>query len=650
MPVGSITRVDELKATDRLPSPTGVALAVLRLTQSNDTSAQEIAQVLQSDPALTGRLLKYANSAHVGAGRPVVAVLDAVVRLGLRTVRQLALGFSLFSDYRTGPCDGFDYHDFWSRSLARAIAIQSITHRGKAILPEEAFTCGLLAQIGRLALATVHPESYSTVLALCETGSEAELIRLERQQFAIDHNELSAAMLKDWGLPDVIVEAVHRQGERDHVNLPEDSRARALAWLIHVSSRMAALCVADPDESAVIASELLPLVEQIGVSSEEFQELFEGVVGEWREWGKILEVPTKEVPSIAEMAAYTRQRVLATEDPEPEVGKPQRDGLRILAVDDNPDDLRLLTNFLAAEGYQVTTAGNGREGLRAALDTDPQLIITDWMMPEMMGPDLCRALRKTKKGRQIYIIMLTGFEDEEQLVEALEAGADDFVVKPYNRKALMARIRAGQRIVSLQEEVDRDKERIRRCIGALGVANRRLEHAALTDELTDLPNRRYALDRLDQECSAAMRNGRSLACMIVDIDHFKDVNDTFGHHTGDQVLKETAAVLKSTMRRNDVVCRFGGEEFVVICPDTSVDDAAQLAERLRNAVEGNTILAPGFSHHVQVSIGVVARTHVEDPNALLKAADLALYAAKRSGRNRVCVDQSCTTLSPVPRS
>ena len=649
MPVKELARIDELKATGKLPSPTGVAFAILRLTHNENTSIQEITHVLQTDPALTGQILKYANSAHVGVRRPAVALSDAVVRLGLRTVRQLALGFSLLSNYRGGPCKAFDYQDFWSRSLATAIAVQALGRHTNIAPPDESFACGLLSQIGRLALATVHPERYGKVLLAWRGGPIEELCRLERERFAIDHVELTAALLDDWGLPDLYVAAVRYHETPGGGALAAGSREQKFAEHLHLAVGIAAICHADKEQCGRLAGELGPAAQQIGIDSAPLAVLCDGVVSEWRAWGRILDVPTHDVPSWADLAGGSRESPAAPELKHVPTAPAAHESLRVLAVDDNPIDLRLLSKQLASAGHTVLTARDGREALCAVLQTNPQLVITDQIMPEMDGLELCRALRRSENGQQIYVIMLTGYDDEERLVEALRAGVDDYVVKPFSPRALSARVRAAGRIIRLQEEVERRSGEVRRYAAELGVVNRQLEVAALTDALTGLPNRRYAMERLGQEWAAASRSGRPLACMIVDIDHFKRVNDTWGHTSGDAVLRETAALVRRSVRENDVACRLGGEEFVVICPDTGAVAAGQLAERLRAGAEAHNIQARGFNGPVHVSIGVAECTEpMRTTDDILKAADEALYAAKRAGRNRVCVaGQTQGNLSPA---
>ncbi|MDW8365520.1 MAG: diguanylate cyclase [Abditibacteriales bacterium] len=652
------TRFDELKATGQLPSPTGVALTILRLTQDDKATVAEITRVLQSDPALAGRILKYANSAAMSAVQPIVSVSQAVMRLGLRTVRRLALGFSIISNCRRNLCPQFDYQRFWSCSLATAIAAQALAHHTKTTPPDEAFTCGLLCQIGRLAFASVYPREYSDVLALA-ADNEEHLLALEQQTFATDHNDMTVAMLADWGLPETCVNAVRYFGRGQNCTRSSNSSPEAaLADLLHVASHLAAVCVAEQDERDRLTLDLLTCGEYLRIGPTDLMALADRVGQEWQEWGKLLDVPTQSVPPFADLVERAR-RAQEAETPHSQgtneattplpsvpmnISPSATGGLRLLVVDDSPVTLRLLTKQLTDMGHIVHTAEDGHAALRLVLETNPQLIITDWQMPALDGIGLCQSLRQTRMGQQLYIIMLTANEDEDHLVQALSAGADDYMVKPVRPRTLEARLRAAQRILRLQEEIERDKEKIQRYAAELAIMNRKLEQAAFTDALTNLPNRRYATDRLKQEWAESVRSHQPLACLMMDIDHFKQINDTYGHDVGDVVLQETAAVLRQSLRLNDVVCRMGGEEFLVICPDTDVRGAVVCAERLRRAVEAHIIRTAEFNRHVTLSIGVAARGEgMPHPDVLLRAADQALYAAKRSGRNRVCAIASVQT-------
>jgi diguanylate cyclase (GGDEF)-like protein len=236
----------------------------------------------------------------------------------------------------------------------------------------------------------------------------------------------------------------------------------------------------------------------------------------------------------------------------------------------------------------------------------------------------------------MYLIMLTATASEDALVEAFDAGIDDYVTKPVSLRILQARIRAGQRVIVLQQEVQQEKQDIQRYSAELSIANRRLEMMAYTDELTDLPNRRYALSRLEQEWSAAQRYNRPLSVLMLDLDHFKSINDTLGHDVGDVALAHSAKLIKSTVRASDVACRLGGEEFLVIATNTDGAAAVLLAERIRCAVQAHQPSGVALVTPMTISIGVASSVGRKCGwEALIKLADQALYQAKAGSRNAV---------------
>ncbi len=626
--------IDELKACGRLPSPTGVALAIIELTRKESTEVDELVRVIKTDPALTGRLLKYANSAAVGTRRPAVAIDDAVIRIGFRAVTQVALGFSLLSQYRRGPCRAFDYDDYWQRSLAVAVATQVLNRTRKNIAPAEGFTCGLLSEIGRLALATVHPQAYAEVLEAWDHGTPDELARLEQQRFALTHDGLSAALLKDWGLPGVCVEAVYCRQEPDNGLLGQGTRSYELARCLHFAGRTAGLCTMDEAMRARVFPGFIAEATRMAFRDEEILTLLDGVAKEWRELGEVFEVPAGDVAALEEIVAAARANgSVGTAEP---AAEGERYGaLRILAVDDEPSDLSFLSECLKTAGHEVMTAADGAEALRRTFEACPQVVITDWTMPAMDGLELCKALRRAEKTRRVFVIMLTACEDENKLIEAFEAGADDYVVKPYNARTLAARLLAARRAITMQEEVERDKNGVEAYAAQLGVANRRLGRVAFIDSLTLLPNRHSGMVRLAHEWRAA-DCGTPLACLALDLDGFKTINDRHGHAAGDCVLRETAAMLRGALRGSDMVARMGGDEFIVICPNADMDAALPIAERIRAGLEGHEVAYGAARCTVSVSIGAAVRTaDMEGPEALLRAADEALYAAKRAGKNCV---------------
>ncbi len=300
-------------------------------------------------------------------------------------------------------------------------------------------------------------------------------------------------------------------------------------------------------------------------------------------------------------------------------------------------------------GHTVQCAPDGVEALQIALETNPQAIVADWMMPRMDGVELCRTLRCIQMGREMYFLLLTGRDQEEQIVAAYDAGVDEYVTKPFNARILLARLRAGQRVMELRDQVEAERLVIAQHIRDLGMANRKLSTAAKTDPLTGLPNRRFACDHLTEEWQNSTRSASPLAVMMIDIDQFKKVNDQHGHEVGDLVLTEIAQILRLSVRKGEEVARIGGEEFLVICPNTSTAQAAIGADRLRRAVEAHEIRTPGFHMRMTVCLGVAERTsEMASWDALLRAADSAVYAAKDAGRNRV-QEAPIPKLADVPK-
>jgi two-component system cell cycle response regulator len=626
-------RLDELKMTGALPSPTGVGLSILDLTRGEDYSMSEITRVISSDPALTGRIIKLANSAAQSGLEPARDVHEAAMRLGVRAVRNLALGFTLVNGNRAGACQGFDYDIYWSHSLATAVAAQCLAARVKLVVAAEAFTCGLLSGVGRLALASIHPDRYASVLERARRDS-ADLVECEREDFDVDHRELAAALLEDWQLPAHFSFAVSSFETVSFLREAPDEACKHMALILQVSAHLVRdqLFGDDPPRHG----DLTPLVHSLGLNNDDLQQLCVELRARWSEWGRILQIPTRS--TLAELEVTARK--LSTEEQRVPADPlmqdvPRRQGLRILVVDDDVVSLRLITHHLTRDGHHVWTAPNGKDALVEVLQRAPQMVVTDWMMPEMDGIELCKALRRTTEGRGIYTILLTGREDEDRVVEAFDSGADDYVNKPFNPKILLARARAGQRMIELREQVEADRRERARQVSQMAVLNRRLEAAAMTDILTRLPNRRYAMARLEQEVANARRTRSALCVIMLDIDHFKAVNDVFGHDTGDAVLKETADAVRRAIRKSDVPCRLGGEEFLVICPGSDLPGAIGVAERVREAVAEHDY-GKAFDRQVTVSLGVAAfDTVTSTVDTLLKDADRRVYVAKAAGRNRV---------------
>lgn len=312
---------------------------------------------------------------------------------------------------------------------------------------------------------------------------------------------------------------------------------------------------------------------------------------------------------------------------------------RILVVEDDPATLALLKRQLQRAGYAVSACSNGREAVTSLTESGAEIIVSDWQMPAMTGIELCRATRELQGAHAVgslYFILLTASTGKPRVVEALEAGADDFLRKPYDLQELLARIRAGERILDLQGELLRRQLELSKSAAHLAVLNDKLAELANTDTLTRLPNRRCVLERLSEAWDLAERRGRPLSCVMLDIDHFKRINDTHEHKVGDIVLVALANTIRRLLRRYDVCGRVGGEEFLIVCREESVEGAAALAERIRATVATKPITVGALRIPVTICLGAAAmRPEHANAEALVAEADTMLYAAKENGRNQV---------------
>ncbi len=299
---------------------------------------------------------------------------------------------------------------------------------------------------------------------------------------------------------------------------------------------------------------------------------------------------------------------------------------RVLVAEDSAISRRMLEATLAKQGYDVISVADGGEASRILNSPDgPRLALIDWMMPGMTGVEVCRQLRTRGDDDYVYIVLLTSRGEQEDIVQGMESGADDYVTKPYDMHELVMRLKAGQRIVDLQAR--------------LSSVQQALREQATHDALTGLLNRRAIMDILEREVARASRLGSRLAVLMIDLDHFKRINDTLGHPVGDALLKESAARMESSIRAYDRVGRYGGEEFLVVLPNISRADASQVAERLRARIAGSTVPTHRGPVDVTASVGICVAQGVAnlDVDTILREADDALYQAKESGRNRVCV-------------
>jgi diguanylate cyclase (GGDEF)-like protein len=300
--------------------------------------------------------------------------------------------------------------------------------------------------------------------------------------------------------------------------------------------------------------------------------------------------------------------------------------MKVLIADDSAMSRALLRSTLQRWGYDVVVAEDGQQAWAILSGQDPPPVaILDWVMPGLTGIEVCRKVRENRREPYTYILLLTSKNTKEETVEGMESGADDYIVKPFHEHELQVRLRAGKRIVDLQLDLLNAREELR--------------ERAEKDLLTLLPNRSAIQEILNQElarCHRDKRDRRSVGIILLDLDHFKNINDTYGHFAGDAVLRETAHRFRANMRPYDRIGRYGGEEFLVVLPDSDLDQTVHQADRMRVILAHKPMYVDGRELTVTASFGVT----VSDPSdrgsdQYVRVADEALYLAKNAGRNRV---------------
>ncbi|HOW71938.1 MAG TPA: GGDEF domain-containing protein [Phycisphaerae bacterium] len=495
--------IDKLKRSAQLPSAPGTALEVLRLCQTEDASIGVLADTLATDPALCLRLLKYANSAMFGASKEIASVRDAVLMLGLRSVRVMALGFSLVSTRDPKACKAFEFDRFWAHSVARAAAARHLAARLRIASPEEAFSIGLLSHIGKLAFAVGMPDLYPAVLQVAG-GTLARAERHETACLGCSHYDLGADLLIEWGLPQYMADIVRAQSHPD--TYERDSEMGRWVSLIRAATDTGDIvCKVSPDY--ILATRRQSIINSGLIPEEEVDQVLQSVKAEFNDLVTILSVKPGTRPRDQEIQAKAGAML---------------------------NELRLSAQLQS---------------------------------------------------------------------EAAEKGQPDVQPK------------------------------------------------AATDELTGIANRRSFDQRLAEVLEESRIKGDSLALVMMDIDSFKQFNDTFGHTTGDVVLQAVTQTLLKTLRSADLLARYGGEEFAAILPRADRLLAAQLCVRLRRAVEVCTVKHGGRNHRVTISVGA-ALTPVPlggcGAKTLLQVAQAELRAAKAKGRNCCSMRQIASPMKIAP--
>ena len=611
---------EELRASNKLPSPAGVALEIIRLTQDPDYQLEDILRPVQSDPILAGRLLKLANAVQNSAFIPVLSIKEAVQRVGTKALTHLALSLSILDSNRTGACPAFDYDGFWQVSLLKALAMQLLAEANPSLKPEEAFSVGLLTEIGRLALAQIHPTRY----AQCLLTNDRNLLELEREAFLITHEQITLQMMSEWGTPAWVLSAVKLSQQSFTNSIEADENIMTLAAQLRLASLLAG------GKGLNHGLDDLPLLLQsLSLSYSALDQIRSRLFTEWRIWGELLIMPVQENFE----SWLTDYRMHFERDAESD--------LTILVVEDDRLERHILCTYLTNQGYKVFEAENGNQALNEYILHRPHIVITDYLMQPMDGITLIKALRSNQDAQRVYVILITADNHAEVMSTAFDAGVNDFIIKPAKSEELNARIIGAKRFFRLQQEELAEREIIKNEAVDFALAKRRFATLAITDPLTGLFNRRYATSRLEQEWASYVRHKGVFAVLSLDLDLFKQINDNFGHDAGDRVLQHFSCLIQQSIRSEDIACRMGGEEFVVICPNIDPNMIDTLCERIRNRVEKQQPLELKLSRLVTVSIGAAVSEMSTDSNSsdTLKRSDKALYLAKTAGRNKFVVDR-----------
>jgi diguanylate cyclase (GGDEF)-like protein len=290
--------------------------------------------------------------------------------------------------------------------------------------------------------------------------------------------------------------------------------------------------------------------------------------------------------------------------------------LTVLVIEDHPDQRELLAIVLQREGYRVITAANGLEALEKLENENVQIALSDIMMPKMDGFELIKRIRSNSSLKSIYVILITARIQEGDRVRGLDLGADDYITKPFSFSELLARVRVGSRVVHYQQH---------------------LEYQTQVDSLTGLYNRRAFEKKIHEEFERSKRYHNPLSLLILDIDNFKTINDTYGHHGGDAVLVKISETLREKTRQSDFPCRYGGEEFVLVLPETDQENALQVASKIHDSIRAcafGTAVRP-FSLTVSIGVSSTSSKFYSDWQQMVNDADQALYLAKNTGKDRI---------------
>jgi diguanylate cyclase (GGDEF)-like protein len=602
-----------------LPSPNAVALELMRLVERRDVGVFEVCRVAKGDPVLVGKAVRLANSALYAGLRPTAALEDAVMRIGVAALARLAVGLSLVHTHgaRLG---GFELEPYWRRSLARALVLQQLARRRHVLPVSEAFSLGLLAEIGQLGmLAALGGQALGETEA-AEAGED--VLDWQRRRWGFDQAEASAALLQTWNFPQRLWLALLPLAQVQ--TQPQDAQAE-LAAMVGVARGLAGAL--DEQRRLQDLPGLCMAALRLGLDEAVLLGLLDQMREDFADLAAVLDMKVSQQHAQQE---FQRLRAsLGTVAPE----DPAR-AASVLLAGPAPCARTDLHEALRAEGFHVLAEPDLGAGFERARTCLPEAVVLDADHLPIETVELCRQLREHDSAR-LYLLLLGDSLDADGLLQALRAGANDVLPGGASAEMVAAKLRPGVRVVRMISALERERAQAHGRQRELAALNARLREAAYSDELTGLPNRRALDEFLARAWEHATAHGTALSCVLLDLDHFKLINDTHGHEVGDRVLRAVARTLQRHSRSDDLLARWGGEELVLACPGVPPEVAAGLAERMRAAVQGMQEGLPP----VTLSAGVAQAAPGEGDAvaAMLRAADRALLQAKREGRNRIVV-------------
>lgn len=613
-------------SAERLPTPNGVALAIMEAWENENTTVQQIAKLVQMDPSLSGRILKLANSA-VSGRRPVASVPEAIVRVGMQTVGQLAVAFSLIGNDSLTNCPAFNHNKYWTRCLLMAVLSRGLAKATQVAPPDDIFACGLLGRIGVLGLASVYPEVYSDILS----SPSSELTVKEKETFGIDHNELSEAMMLDFCVPLALAEPTRYHEDPIQSGFEQESRPQKIATLLHLAYRLSEAAISDEGKITTEASVIQALCAQLKLVEGRIDVIFNEALDDWREWSETFDLTTDEIRNYKDLDFDASESTKPNEKSiTPQVGKPSA------AIVADAEMFELLADKLTQLGFPPVHCEKASAAMQLAMKRYANVFFISQHNAQFVD-----MLRGAKECYASYVFFVLAKSDIELEAKAYLAGADDVITNDIKEAHLKVRLIPAIRMLKRHERWRNDQAEFRRIAKELSLSHRQQQLLALTDQLTELPNRRAAMEALDKVWSGSLRSQIPCSLLILDIDYFKNINDRYGHDGGDAVLRAVADILNQSVRREDTIARIGGEEFLLISPNMPMREAIIAGERLRRQIETTKIVIDKESISITMSIGMAMREKTMRHGAdLMVAADKALYVAKDAGRNRIALNSN----------